>query len=383
MQPKTLVISTVSVALLAALAIAVSRPGNTAPAASTPSSSQASALTVELVAAEPRSWPQELRTSGTITAWEEIAVGPETGGLRVAELLVNVGQRVAKGQLLARLADGTVRAEVAKQQALVAQAEASLLQASSTLKRAQSVDVAGTIAPQKLDEYQASEASAKASLASAQADLQSARLKLAQTRIVAPDAGVVASKTGVVGNVSSTGTELYRLIRQGRIEWRAELDAQQLSLVRVGQPARVALPGGQTVAGKVWLVSPTLSSTTGRGLAYVSLAADSPAKPGTFAGGSIELQQATALTLPEAAVVQRDGRSYVVLVSADGRTTSRVVTTGRRQGDRVEILSGLDAATRVVAKGGAFLSEGAQVTIATSATTVAATSAASNAGAAK
>lgn len=364
MQRKTWILSAAGVLLLAALAAIALKPKGAAPggpAAQAP----ASALTVELVAAEPRNWPQELRASGSIAAWEEIVISPETGGLRIAELLVSVGQRVTKGQLLARLADDTVRAELAKQEALVAQAEASLLQASSNLKRAQAVDVAGSIAPQKLDEYRATEATSKASLASARADLQSAKLKLAQTRIAAPDAGIVATKSGVVGNVASAGTELYRLIRQGRIEWRAELDARQLSQVRVGQPARVTLPSGQTVAGKVTLVSPTLSTTTGRGLAYVSLAADSPAKVGIFASGSIELQQASALTLPEAAVVQRDGRAYVYTVGADGRAASRVVTTGRHQGDRVELLSGVDAATRVVAKGGAFISDGALLTVAT------------------
>lgn len=363
-QRKTLGLA-IGVALLAVAAIVFLRPGRSPSVVAPAGGSAVSALTVELVSAQSRTWPQELRVSGQVAAWEEIVVSPETGGLRVAELRVEVGQRVEKGQLLARLADETVRAEVAKQQAVVAQSEASLLQASNNLKRARAVDVAGAIAPQKLDEYEATEASAKASLASAQADLQSATLKLAQTRIVAPDAGIVASKSGVIGNVASSGTELYRLIRQGRIEWRAELDARQLAQVRTGQAAQVELPGGQVVAGKVRLVSPTLSTTTGRGIAYVNLAADSTAKAGVFASGRIELQQQAALTLLETAVVQRDGRSYVYLVGDEGRAASRVVTTGRRQGDRVEILTGVDASTRVVAKGGAFLSDGAVVTVAT------------------
>jgi RND family efflux transporter MFP subunit len=358
MKRKTMA-AAAGVLLIAALAVTVLKPKDAASTAA-----PASALTVELVAPEQRNWPQELRASGAITAWEEIVISPETGGLRIAELLVSVGQRVDKGQLLARLADDTVRAELAKQEALVSQAEASLLQASTNLKRAQSVDVAGTIAPQKLDEYRAAEATARASLASVKADRQSAELKLSQTRIVAPDAGLVASKSGVVGNVAAAGTELYRLIRQGRIEWRAELDARQLSQVRVGHAARVALPSGPTVTGKVMLVSPTLNTTTGRGLAYVSLAADSAAKPGVFASGNIELLQSAALTLPESAVVQRDGRSYVYTVGSDGRAASRVVTTGRHQGGRVEVLSGVAAATQVVAKGGAFISDGAQVAVA-------------------
>lgn len=328
----------------------------------------AAALTVDLVTPERLNWSQTLSASGSLAAWEEIVISPETGGLRIAELVVNAGQRVAKGQLLVRLADDTVRAELQKQEALVAQAEASLLQATGNLKRAQTVDVADAIAPQKLDEYRASEASARASLASARADLQSARLKLAQTRITAPDAGVVASKSGIVGNVASAGTELYRLIRQGRIEWRAELDARQLAAVREGQTARIELPGGAKTEGRVRLVSPTVSTTTGRGTAYVSLGADSPARAGVFASGVIELPQQPVLTLPETAVVARDGRSYVYLVGDDRKVSSRPVSTGRRQDGRVAITDGLDATTRVVAKGGAFLSDGAVVSVRSSAT---------------
>jgi RND family efflux transporter MFP subunit len=367
-----LVIAGVLAVAAAAMALLGRRPAaGPAPAAATGSASTASALTVELVAPDRRDWAQTLGASGAVAAWEEVVISPETGGLRIAELAVTVGQKVAKGQLLVRLADDTVRAELAKQEALVAQAEASLQQAAGNFKRAQAVDVAGAIAPQKLDEYRANEATARAALASARADLQSARLKLAQTRIVAPDAGIVASKSGIVGNVAAAGTELYRLIRQGRIEWRAELDAQQLAAVRPGQPAQVALPGGQTVQGKVWLVSPTLSTSTGRGLAYVSLPADlassSAAKVGVFASGSIELATQPAVTLPEAAVVLRDGRSYVYLVGDDHRAASRPVITGRRQDARVEIVSGLDGANRVVAKGGAFLSDGVVVRVAAAA----------------
>lgn len=366
LKSRTLIIAIVVACFLLALVLlaTLSRQRGLQEPASAQPTVKASALTVDLVAAESRDWPQELPASGSIAAREEIVVSPETGGLRIAELLVNVGDLVVRGQLLARLADDTARAEVAKQQALVAQAEASLQQAVGNLTRARSVDVAGALAPQKLDEYQAAEATARASLASVQADSLSARLKLSQTRIVAPDAGIVASKSGVMGNVASVGTELYRLIRQGRVEWRAELDARQLALVTTGQSAQVQLPGGQVVAGKVRLVSPTLSTSTGRGIAYVSLDAVAAARAGAFANGTIALQRKPAITLPDSAVVLRDGRSYVHLVASDGRIASRPVGTGRRQGNRIEIATGLDVGTRVVASGGAFLSDGALVTVA-------------------
>ena len=322
-----------------------------------------SSLTVIVVTAESQSWPQQLQASGALTAWQEIIVSPETGGLRIAELLVDVGDSVKKGQLLAKLADDSVKTELHKQEALVAQASASLKQASVNRQRAQAVDVAGALSPQKLDEYLTNEAVALATLASAKADAESVSLKLAKTRITAADDGVVSSKSAILGNVVNTGAELFRLVRQGRVEWRAELDSRQLAGVHVGQIVRIALPNGKNLEGKVRLVSPTISTTTGRGTAYVSLSPGEGVQPGLFVSGAIELEKKPALSLPQSAVVLRDGRSYVYSVNAGNKVGSQLVTTGRRQGDRIEISSGLDSSTRVVVSGGAFLSEGAQVTV--------------------
>jgi RND family efflux transporter MFP subunit len=323
-----------------------------------------SVLTVEVVAPQTQNWPQTLQASGPVTAWQEVIVSPETGGLRIAELLVDVGASVKRGQLLARLADATVKAEVRKQEAAVAQARASLDQAVSNTRRAKIAESSGALSAQKIEEYRITEATSRASLASAQAELDSSKLKLIQTRIVAADDGIVSSKSAVLGNVVSAGAELFRLVRQAKVEWRPELDARQVALVRVGQIARVTLPGGEQVEGKVRLVGPTLSTTTGRGTVYASLPAASASRSGMFANGTLELDAKSALTLPQSAIVMRDGRSYVYVVGSGDKVSSHPVATGRRQGDRIEVLSGLAGDARVVAGGGAFLSEGVQVTVA-------------------
>jgi RND family efflux transporter MFP subunit len=332
--------------------------------ASDASTQAPSALTVEVVAPQTRSWPQVLQASGPVAAWQEIIVSPETGGLRIAELLVDVGSSVKRGQLLARLADATVQAELRKQEAAVAQARASLDQAVSNMQRAKVAESSGALSAQKIEEYRITEATSRASLASAQAELDSSKLKLVQTRIVAVDDGIVSSKAAVLGNVVSAGAELFRMVRQGKVEWRPELDARQVATVHAGQTARVTLPSGEQVEGKVRLVGPTLSTTTGRAVLYVSLPAVGSTRIGMFASGALELDAKPASTLPQSAVVMRDGRAYVYVVGSDGKASSRPVTTGRRQGDRVEVLSGLDGQGRIVASGGAFLSEGTQVTVA-------------------
>lgn len=322
-----------------------------------------SALTVEVVTPHVQTWRQTVAASGPLTAWQEVIVSPETGGLRITGLLVDVGGKVERGQLLAHLSDDSLRMDFRKQEASVAQASISLDQAMSDLKRAKIVEDSGALSAQQLDEYRVAEAKAKASLSSARAELDSIQLKLKQTRIVAPDDGFVSSKSAVLGNVVNAGAELFRLVRKSRVEWRPELDARQLSLIRIGQSVTVVLPDGTQVRGDVREIAPTLSEKTGRAIVYVNLPTDSPARPGMFASGTIVLGSKPAVTLPQSAIVSRDGRAYIFVVDRQNRAHSRAVTTGRRQGELIEILTPIDDGTRIVASGGAFLSENAQVTL--------------------
>jgi len=361
---------TLAAALTAGAVAWIARPAT----AAAPADAKApSVLTVGAVTAKTESWPEVVQGSGPLAAWQEVIVSPETGGLRIAELLVDVGASVKRGQLLARLADESVQADLRKQQAAVAQARATLEQAVSNLQRAKMVEGSGALSAQKVEDYRITEATSRASLASAEAELDSIALKLRQTRIVAADDGLVSSKSAVLGNVVSAGAEMFRLVRQGRVEWRPELDARQVATLRAGQHARLILPGGEQVDGEVRLVGPTLSTSTGRATVYVSLPAGSAARPGMFANGTIAFESRPAQTLPQTAVTLRDGRAYVYLLGAGDKVSSRPVTTGRRQGSRVEIVDGLPAGARVVADGGAFLSEGAQVTVVSSAEVAGAT----------
>lgn len=327
--------------------------------------STATALSVELTSPTTQNWPQQVLASGALAPWQEAIVSSETGSLRISEVLVDVGSSVKRGQLMARLADASVQADLRKQDAAVEQAKLNLTQASNNLKRTQAAADSGALSGQKIDEYVIDEALKRAALASAEADQQNTRIQLAQTRIVAVDDGVVSSRSAVLGNVVAAGTELFRLVRQGRIEWRAELDAQQLAQIKTGQTARLTLPGGQQITGTVRLVAPTLNTSTGRALVYISVPANSGAQSGMFASGTIELAQTPALTLPQSAIVLRDGRSdvYVLAEGGSNKVSRRTVVTGRRVGDRIELLSGLDAAAKVVVSGGAFLSEGARVQV--------------------
>lgn len=316
------------------------------------------ALAVNLVVPEVADWPLEIEASGGLFAWQEGVIAAQTGGLQVIEILADVGDPVSKDQVLARLEEDTVKAELTQQEAKVAQVRAALAEARANGDRARNVKNKGAMTEQLITQYLLAEEAAKANLAAAEAALEKERIRLGQTRVLAVDDGVIAARGATLGMVVQPGTELFRLVRQGRIEWRAEVTAEQLARVQPGQAAWIELPGGERVTGQVRIPSPTLDAHTRFGLVYVDLPLGSPARPGMFARGRILIGNSRALSLPEAALVLRDGSSFVFAVLPDHRVAQRKVTTGRRAAGRVEILSGLEAEAEVVASGGAFLTDG-------------------------
>jgi len=318
------------------------------------------ALTVEVVKPQFVKMATALAASGSVFAWQEASIGAEVGGLRVADVRVNVGDRVKKGQVLVRLLDDTVRADLAQQEALVADAQASLAQAEANFARAQTLESSKAVSSQDLLAAKTTRDSAAARLKSAQAALSSQRLRLAKTSITAPDDGTISARTVSVGQVVSGGTELFKFVRQDRLEWRAELPAQAMLVAQAGQLAQLTLADGSKEEGTVRQLSPTLDATSRSGVAYVDLSAKSRAKPGMFVSGRLLTGAAPARTVPGAALVVRDGVTYVMSVDASNKIHPLRVTTGQHENGQVEIVTGLpkEGEVSVVAQGAAFLNEG-------------------------
>lgn len=326
------------------------------------------ALTVTLAQAMLIDWPVTLAANGNVAAWQEAVIGAEVQGLRIAEVRANVGDRVRKGQVLATFAPETIEVERAQSAAAIAEAEAQLAQAEADAARARTLADSGALSAQQINQLLTAEKTARARLAAARAQAQAAELRLAQTRLSAPDDGVIVARAATVGAVVSPGVELFRLIRQGRLEWRAEVTAAELARIAPGQRVRVSLPGGTEgteVAGKVRMLAPTVDSQTRNALVYVDLERAANARAGLFARGAFELGRSSAVTVPQSALVLRDGFSSVFRADPAGRVAQVKVETGRRVGDRVEIVSGVKAGESVVATGAAFLADGDTVRIAT------------------
>lgn len=326
-----------------------------------PAAAPKPALTVTVARAERRTLPVVLTANGSIAAWQEASVGSEVNGLRLAEVRVGVGDVVRRGQVLATFASDTVQADLAQLRAGVAEAEATAAAAAADAERARTLQATGALSAQQITQLLTAEQTAKARLAAARASAQVAELRLRQTQVLAPDAGVISARSATVGAVVPAGQELFRLIRQGRLEWRAEVPSAELARVKPGQAVTLRPAGGDaTVRGTVRMVAPTVDAQTRNGLVYVDLVGDTgTAKAGMYARGDLAIGSAEALTLPQSAVMLREGFATVLEVGADSRVVQRKVTVGRRAGDRVEITGGgLPADARVVASGGAFLADG-------------------------
>jgi len=326
------------------------------PAAAKPS------LTVTTVRPQKTSLPIRLTANGNVAAWQEAIISSESNGLRLSDVKVNVGDVVTKGEVLAVFAPETPQAEVAQAKAALMEAEAAAAEAKANAERARSIQDTGALSAQQISQYTTAEATAQARAASAKAMLASAELRLRYTRVVAPDAGVISARSATVGAVAGPGTELFRMIRQGRLEWRAEVTAADLRNVKIGGNAVVKAANGSELTGKVRMVAPTIDPQTRSALVYVDLPPNNgkqaPFKAGMFATGQFELGASDALTVPQQAITVRDGFSYVFRLNQDQRVSQVKVQPGRRIGDRIEVLSGLAPDAQIVAAGAGFLNDG-------------------------
>ena len=257
------------------------------------------ALTVRTTTLQADKWSRTLAANGSILPWQEAIISAQIQGLRISEVKVSIGDHVQQGDVLVTL-DNFARI------------------GSDTSERT------------------------------------------AQGRIVAPDSGVISAANANVGSMAQPGVELFRLIRKGRLEWRADLTADELMLIRKGMGAEIIVGEGRVIRGTVRAISPSVDAQTRYGYALVTLPDSSGIIAGAFARGTFDVSggKQSLQSLPQSAVMQRGSKSYVLVVGADNRVQERMVTVGQRNGDRIEIKQGLNANEPVVESGGPFLTEG-------------------------
>ena len=326
------------------------------------------ALTVTTTTPQKAKLPVVLAANGNIVAWQEASVGAEVAGLRIAEVRVNVGDSVKEGDVLASFNADVVRADVAQARANLAQAEASAAEAEGNANRARRLQGTGALSVTESQQLLTGEKTAQARVLAARAALQAQEVRLSQTTLRAPDDGIISARSATVGAVVGAGTELFRLIRKGRLEWRAEVTSAELGKLAPGTAARITAASGAQLEGRVRTIGPTVDAQNRNALVYVDLKsipgpASGSARAGMFARGEFDLGGVETVTVPQAAVVVREGFSYVFRVGADNRVSMVKIQAGRIAGDRLEVVSGLPADAVIVANGAGFLNDGDLVRI--------------------
>lgn len=362
-RPRALAAALGALAIAVALAGCGKDEGEAAAQPTAAAAASASDLAVTLAPVVSQRLERGLLASGPVTPWEEMQLGVELSGLRVTALHVDVGQQVARGQLLLELDHRTLDSEVRQAEAAHAEAAAGVQLAQVNLKRGEGLAQAKLISAAAFDELRAHLVQAQAREATTRAQRDGVRLRRQYATLRAPDAGIVSRRNVQPGQVIAAGTELLALIRQGRLEWRPELPEAELARVQVGDTVRVRDAAGVVVQGSVRAVSPGVDSSKRTGTIYAELPQPAGLKAGAFVEGRVITDASPGLVVPAGAVVVRDGYPYVFTVDAKSRAHRVRVRTGERIGERVEVLEGVAAGDRVVVGGAGFLGDGDHVRV--------------------
>ncbi|MBN9222763.1 MAG: efflux RND transporter periplasmic adaptor subunit [Mesorhizobium sp.] len=325
---------------------------------------RAATLTVTVEKARAEAIASSISATGTVAAWQEATIGAEESGLRLTDVLVAEGDAVRAGDVVARLDASLLKAQLAEQQAAVTQAQATLDSAVSAAARANKLLVSNAISAETAEDKATAVKTGRAQVEQAQAAADRLQAELDRTTIRAPFDGIVSSRPAVAGSIVQAGTELMKIIRDGRLEVGVLVPEKDLPAISVGQAADVVDAAGRHFAGNVSSIGQTVNSTTRLATVYVALGEGSGLKPGMFARVSIAGAAAQQLSVAEAALVWQDGKPAVFVVDAAGKAVIHPVTTGARHDGRVAIESGLAEGDGVVVAGAGFLSDGNLVRVA-------------------
>ncbi len=288
--------------------------------------------------------PMAITGTGTVSAWQEVPVGAETGGLTAVALLVDEGQSVTQGQPLLKMDDVLLQAQLK-------QAQASATQAQKAYDRAKELYTKGYLSAAALEQNEASQQTTAAALATAQTQLSLATVR-------APVSGVVTSRKAVLGQIVQQGSELFRIVRDSRLELNMQVVEGDLHHITPNMAATVTSESTGPVTGTVRIVTPMVDPSTRLGVARVSVPWSSGLRPGMFAQGRIEAGTQDVMTVPQSAVVYSENAPGAFVVGADNKAHRHKVTLGDHLGNTVIIKDGLAAGDRVVTIGAGFLNDG-------------------------
>jgi RND family efflux transporter MFP subunit len=299
---------------------------------------------------------------GSIAARRDAAVGVQGEGGRVTAVLVEAGQSVARGQILARIDNSVQTQQSIQLAASVRQAEADARLAEANLARAEPLVAKGFISKADIDQRTATRDGALARVAVARAQLAENNARIERLNIRAPAAGLVLARNVETGQIVSPAAVLFRIAEGGVLEMRAQVAEQDMARLKPGMPASVTPVGSTTeYRGKVWLIDPVIDAASRQGIARIALNYEPGLRVGAFAKARIASGEAVRPVLPQSAVLSDDKGNYVFVLGADNRVERRNITTATVSDQGVSIATGLKGTEKVVLSAGAFLRPGEKI----------------------
>jgi HlyD family secretion protein len=305
----------------------------------------------------------EIAITGTLAAKNEMPIGPEAEGGRITGIFADVGQRVAAGQVLARIDTTVMEAQVRQMAASVDEARASARLAQADLARALPVAASGALSRSDLDRRKAAVDTSAARVKVVEAQSKEMRARLTRMVIRAPAAGLVLMRSVELGQtVSAGGAPLFKLAKGADVELRGQLAEQDMPQVKLGQPVRVSIAGvDKTWTGKVWQLGATIDAQSRLGSVRIDLPQDPMLRPGAFARATIEAATVARPVLPQSAVLSDQAGAYVLVLGAGDKVERRNVRIGSSLTVGVTIMEGLTGTETIVVSAGPFLQVGEQV----------------------
>lgn len=303
--------------------------------------------------------------TGQISAQNDMPIGVEGDGGRIAAVLVEPGDHVRRGQVLARLNPLTAQSQVDGAEAALDELRANAAASQAEYARAQGAR--DSFSAEEFERRRTVALTAQSRVKAAEAQLAEARTRWQRTTVVAPSDGIVLTRAAEVGQIALPGTApLFRLARGGEIEMRGQVAEQDMPRLRVGQTALVRLDGvARPFTGKVWQIGAIIDAVTRQGSVRIALpAADQNLRPGAFARADIQAGASVGVILPQTAVLNDEQGTYALVVGADDKLERRAVTVAGAHSEGLLVSSGLTGNERVVAIAGAFLRTGEQVQVA-------------------
>lgn len=304
--------------------------------------------------------------SGAIGARYDIPIGVEGDGGRITAVLVEAGDHVRSGQVLARLDQSVLLPQLNRLAASLEEARAQAALSLAEFGRAQGVESAGALSKEEIERRRATSATDEARVKVAAAQLAEAEARLSRAEIRAPADGVVLTRSAEVGQTAAPGAPpLFRLARAGEVEMRGQVAEQDLPRLRADQTVAVYLTGiAEPFTGKVRLLGAIIDPETRLGEVRVALTPDPRLRPGAFARGEANVGESERPILPKSAVLSDGTQAYVMVVDGDGIVHRRAVKIGQASAQGIVIVDGLAGDERIVTTAAGFLRDGERVEVA-------------------